>query len=448
MFTRIGATGIAGVKVFPGSGASSSLSWLGCMLAGVAALSPGISAAADEVHFTIKGQTAVTFDWRSPVGENVIRYGLSSGTYTATVTATTPSPLPRSSSGPFWEARLTGLQEGRQYFYKIGNEPEATFKTPPPIGSSGFTVALEADIGSSHIYPNMLVVQSLIASATPNFVLVAGDLTYGNEDGQSAVDQHFNDVMVWSRTIPYMPAWGNHEWENSGDDLRNYKGRFDFANPQTSPGAPSIGCCSEDWYWFDYGNTRFIAYPEPWTGAWTDWNTKVATIMGQAQADSRLRFIVTFGHRPAYSSGHHSGDSTLKNILNALGDTYSKYVLNINAHSHNYERSLPQHKVTHLTIGTGGSDLEQDGSCLWPSCTKPSWSAQRFMQQGMTKLTFGATTIQGEFICGPKGGSFGTTNDINCNTGDIIDRFVIDPGTVDTTPPVTPTGLSVGPISQ
>ena len=110
--------------------------------------------------------------------------------------------------------------------------------------------------------------------------------------------------MRWSERAAYMPAWGNHEWQNpSGDDLRNYKGRFDFPNPQASLGSPAVSCCGEDWYWFDYGNTRFINYPEPWSGAWTDWRTKAGNLMAAAQADPEIAFVVTFGHRPAYSSG-------------------------------------------------------------------------------------------------------------------------------------------------
>ncbi len=434
----------ARMSITPRKLASSWSVWFGCILGALAILSPLASLAADEIHYTVTGQTSVTFDWRSSSSENMIRYGLTSGNYIATFTAMAPNPLPFSSNGPFWEARLTGLQEATTYYYKIGNEPEATFRTPPPLGASGFTVSLESDIGAATIYPNMAIVQALIAATNPNFVLVTGDLTYGDEDGQFVVDQHFNDVMVWSRTIPYMPAWGNHEWINSGDDMRNYKGRFDLVNPKSSPGVSSINCCSEDWYWFDYGNTRFIAYPEPTSGARTDWNTKVAPIMDAAQSDSRLKFIVTFGHRPAYSSGSHPGEATLKTILDALGDRYSKYVLNINSHSHNYERSFPQHRVTHLTVGTGGSLFDQSGSCLWPSCSKPSWSAQRFMQQGVTNLTFGSSSIAGEFICGPRGDAWGGANDVTCNVGEVIDRFVIDAVVVDMTPPLTPTGLGVG----
>ena len=66
----------------------------------------------------------------------------------------------------------------------------------------------------------------------------------------------------------------------------------------------------------------------------------------------------TFGHRPAYSTGLHPGDTKLANILDALGDKYSKYVLNLNGHSHDYERFQPIHRITHITTGGGGSTLE------------------------------------------------------------------------------------------
>ncbi|MGH7361441.1 MAG: PKD domain-containing protein, partial [Candidatus Methylomirabilales bacterium] len=289
---------------------------------------------------------------------------------------------------------------------------------------------VEGDIGDSTSYSRMPIVQAQIAADLPAFVLAVGDLTYGNAHGQATVDQHFNDVMVWARDAAYMPAWGNHEWDDPlNDDLRNYKGRFDFPNPQTSPptadntcaGKPEP-CAGEDWYWFDYGNVRFIAYPEPWAGAWAAWNTQVQALMAAAQADPAIAFIVTFGHRPAYSSGHHPGSATLQGILDALGASYSKYVLNLNGHSHNYERTVPQSGVVHITAGTGGASLEQDGACLWLICTQPAWSAFRAMRLGPVQLRFTATTIEGAFICGPPGGG---TNDVTCTQGDVVDRFTI-----------------------
>lgn len=391
-------------------------------------------AAPDEIHWTITGQTSVTFDWRG--AENTIRFGLTNA-YGQTVTASTPSPVPFSSAGPFWEAKLVGLQENTLYHYSIGSGSDHTFRTPPPRGASDFTIYVEGDIGDASSYSRMPTLQAMIASGAPAFVLMVGDLTYGNSigHGQAAVDRHFNDVMVWSQDAAYMPAWGNAEWGvPSADDLRNYKGRFDFPNAQTSPGSPAVSCCGEDWYWFDYGNVRFIAYPEPFSGAWSNWRTNAITVMDAAQSDPAIKFIVTFGHRPAYSSGHHPGESTLKGYIDGLGATHSKYVLNLNAHSHNYERTFPQSGVVHITAGPGGGSLEEDGSCLWLTCAKPSWSAFRAMHLGSLRLHFTSTSIEGSFICGPAGAG---TNDVTCSQGSEIDAFVIGVPTADRAPVVT-----------
>ncbi len=148
--------------------------------------------------------------------------------------------------------------------------------------------------------------------------------------------------------------------------------------------------------------------------------------MDQAQADSQIKFIVTYGHRPAFSSGHHDGDGILVTYMRDLHATHSKYVLNLNGHSHNYERSDPAqtYGVTHITTGTGGASSEEEHSsgCLWYNCPGPSWSVVRAMHLGVTKLTFGANSITGQFICGPAGGG---ANDVTCAQGSVIDSFTI-----------------------
>lgn len=411
-----------------------------------------VAFAADEIHWTITGQDSVTFDWRGTTQENVFAYGTSPGLCIHKVNAISPNPMPSSSHKSFWEAKITGLNENTLYYYSIGNQAEHTFRTPPPRGSSDFMVDLEGDVGSSISYPLVTDVQALIAGDLPRFVLVVGDLAYGDGKGAKEVDHHFNDVMVWSQDAAYMPIWGNHDWDVSTRKLvqiNEYEGRFDFPNSQTSPGAETaIGNGSgEDWYWFDYGNVRFIAYPEPYLSAtWTDWNAKAKTLMDAAQADPNIDYIVTFGHHPAYSSGVHSNSSTLrgtlkrelhclfnitdnysgsailKDFLDTLGDSHSKYVLNINGHSHNYERSLPQHGVVHLTVGTGGASLEIDDSCFWKAPKKSYWSGFRAIHHGITQLHFSKTSIQGSFICGPT--EVGKS-DINCNMGDVVDSFSI-----------------------
>jgi PKD repeat protein len=399
---------------------------------------------ADEIHWTFMGQTAVAFDWRG--FDKTIRYGLTTA-YGSTVTAATPTPIPFSSAGPFWEAQITGLQENTTYHYSIGTGPDHLFHTPPPRGSNAaFTVYVAGDIGAAANYSKITTLQNVIAAGNPAFGLMVGDLSYGNTNGLAAVDNHFNDMMAWSRDAAYMPAWGNHEYETpTVDDLRNYKGRFSLPNPQTSPGSPGVSCCGEDWYWFDYGNVRFIAYPEPHSGAWTQWRADAQVLMDQAQADPAIRFIVTFGHRPAWGSGFHGSETTIQNHLNALGDTHSKFVLNLNGHSHNYERTFPQHGVTFVTAGTGGSSLETvSGPCPWGGgCPAPAFTAFRALHHVNFKLTFTGTTIVGEAICGPAD----SDNDIACTQGTVIDSFVIGDRPPVVTAPATVSGNAGVPLT-
>src|SRR5581483_10568504 len=258
-----------------------------------------------------------------------------------------------SSRGPCREARLTALAPRATYHYAIGGGPDRIFSTAP---TGDFRFDVEGDIGAAADFSPAGVTQRQIAADRPRFVLGVGDLTYGNAEGQPSVDRHFDDAMAWSRAAAYMPAWGNHEWDEPTDDLRNYKGRFAIAHPSASPGAPSRGCCGEDWGWFDAGSVRFISYPEPYADAtWRAWQAKAAKLMAAAERDPRIRFIVTFGHRPAYSTGYHHGEEQLASILDAFGDRYPKYVLNLNGHSHDYERFRPIHHVVHITAGSAGS---------------------------------------------------------------------------------------------
>jgi parallel beta-helix repeat protein len=384
------------------------------MLAAVCMLPGGGQAAVevvDEVHYTFTGPTSVAFDWRGAATD--IRYGTTTS-YGSTATAHAPVPLPFSSAGPFQEVELTGLQAGASYHYSVGGGVDHTFTTAP-TGSFRFDVI--ADVGSSRDFSNVLPTQNQVAADNPAFVLVPGDLTYAEPLGQAATDQHFNDVMAWSLQAAYMPAWGNHEWENpTTDDLRNYKGRFVLPNPQTSPSAPAPGCCGEDWSWFDTGGVRFISYPEPYSSStWTNWQAAAAPIFAAAQADPSVHFIVTFGHRPAYSTGFHQGETTLAGVLNTLGDQYSKYVLNLNGHSHDYERFQPIHGVTHITAAGGGSSLET------PWSSTDSRTAFRAMHLEHLRVDVSSTGMRIEAVCGPPTGK----DDITCVQGSVIDSYTI-----------------------
>ena len=380
---------------------------------------------ADEIHYTFTGADSVTFDWRGSA--DTISYGLTPD-YGSSVVASSPTPEPWSSPGPYWEARLDLLLPGTTYHYSIGGGPDSTFTTAPV---DDFRFVAVGDIGESITSPWVDDQMAQIAAENPSFVLVLGDLSYANYNCPQAVNQHFNDAMVWSREAAYMPAWGNHEYAATSvysqpcalnDTFANYKGRFDLPNPQTlsingpnrstAPGCPLVEgtnpCQGEDWSWFDAGHVRFITAPEPFSGAAAEWGAAAEPIMAAAQADPNIYFVVTAMHRPSYSSGRLDAD--YRQAVDSLADSYSKYVLNLNGHEHNNEVFSPQHGVFHVTAGAGGEGLK--------SFTDPpaAGSTFRLKHNGYALIDVVDKTMTLSVVCGPNS----TKPEQACTPGDRV----------------------------
>lgn len=393
-----------------------------CVLAGALMTDPtpaNADTAVDEVHYTFTGPTSISLDWRGDRQD--VRYGPGTD-YGQTATGDSPQWTPTSSAGPFRQAQINNLSPGTRYHYSIGGGPDHTFLTPP---TGPFVFDAIGDIGDTAHFSHLADTFSAIAADHPSFVVMDGDLSYANATSQSSVDQHFNDVMAWSTSAAYMPAWGNHDWEDpTQDDLRNYKGRLQMPNAQASPGSPDVSAGGDDWGWFDAGGVRFINYPEPWAGAWTDWQAKAGELMSQAQSDPSIRYIVTFGHRPAYSTGYHPGETALASILDSFGAAYSKYVLNIKGHSHDYERFQPVNGVTHVTVGT-------PSSVETPWSTTDSRTAVRAMHLAHLRVQVGDSGMLVQAICDDSV----SNEDVTCAPGTVLDEYTI--GTPPAAPPIT-----------
>ena len=272
-----------------------------------------------------------------------------------------------------------------------------------------------------------------MAADNPAFVLDVGDLTYGEPYGQAAVDQHFNDVMAWSRRAAYMPAWGNHEWENpAGDDLRNYKGRFKLPNPQTSRRAPRrvaavrTGAGSTP---AACGSSRIQSHTRARRGrtgrrrparSWPPRRPTRASVTSSPTATDRPT-------RPACTRRDHAGRASSTDS----GTRYSKYVLNLNGHSHDYERFQPIHGVTHITAGGGGLTLER------PWTGTDSRTAFRAMHLGHLRVDVSSTGCASSRSAARRSPSTRST----CVQGSVIDSSTI--GTGPPPPPAPPSTIYV-----
>ena len=345
---------------------------------------------ATEIHYSY-GNTpdSVWFDW---VGqEQNIYYGLTSN-YGQMAVATNSPVTPVDSTGPFRQVQLTGLQPSTVYHYRIGlTGLDHIFQTVP---QGDFSWADIGDTATTLCDPWVAQNQELIAAQNPTFVTHGGDISYANECGVLAVHQYYVDQQVWSDTAAFQPVWGNHEYgqpatnEGTGvvpppgtprDTLENYKGRSFMTNGQTVPsdtatqiqnpgcgwatGSPTNTCRGNDWGWFQTGHVLYISYPEPWPNAYPAWQATADSLMAAAQANPNIDFIVTYGHRPAYSSVSTSTDSNLRTAINNLALKYSpsasnpngKYILNVNHHVHWEEIFKPINGLVNITNGGGGA---------------------------------------------------------------------------------------------
>jgi len=287
----------------------------------------------------------------------------------------------------------------------------------------------------------MAIMQNMIATVNPDVSLVAGDITYGADHGQSKVDQHFNDVMVWSQTIPYMPAWAITSGTSPPTTCAIYLAVSASQNSYSSPieSSYTTACLQnlgKDWYWFDYGSGALHCIPrtvwqlrqllEQFYGLDGLVQPKCSPSCKTLRNNANIQFIVTWGHRPAYSSGHHLGDPTLKGYVDYLGDHFSKYVLNINGHSHNYERTYsaarrhphprrqPAAPISSKTAPASGSPAHSPHGPQCATCARASSGSSSVRPASSANSS-----------AGPAGGG---VNDVTCNQGDVIDSFTI--GTV------------------
>ncbi len=397
----------------------------------------------DEIKYSY-GDTRdeVVFSWRG--SEDTLYYG-ATNTYGQTATASASAITPVDTTGPFMEVRVSGLSLGTTYHYKIGTAGlDHTFTTAAGDTDDFQALAVGDTIASTcREYEQDLFDQ--MGALSPNFVLHHGDISIANECGVSAVHQFFMDAEAsFATNAAFMVTWGNHEYGNPTshapegtprDSLANYKGRLAVPNPQTVPNDtatktthPGCGeeiestvntCQGEDWGWFRSGRVLFISFPEPWWNAITDWETKADALMTDAQEDSTIDFVVTYGHRPVISSTDYTPPNNWESVFGALAAEHSpstsnpdgKYVLDLAGHRHGMEVFEDWNNLTQVVNGGGGQGLINFQTVL-PEST------YRAKHLGFSTLSYDASAheLTYQMICGPAHSG----EDITCTPGAVL----------------------------
>lgn len=163
-------------------------------------------------------------------------------------------------------------------------------------------------------------------------VVLVGDNIYGSDrpqDYRRKFEEPYKTLL--DAGVKFYGALGNHDArEQRFYKLFNMEGKhyYDFKAPR------------ED--------VRFIAlestYMEPEQQAWLE----------KTLSSSREDWKIVFQHHPLYSSGKtHGSDERLRAAMEPLLIKYGVSLV-LTGHDHLYERSKPQHGITHFVAGSGG----------------------------------------------------------------------------------------------
>lgn len=338
----VNGTNVIAVEVHQSHGGSSDLSF-DLELQGRKAFGGKISRGP---YWQSVGETSATVRWRTDV---------------ATPTSFWWGPNPQTMTDSIFfhgtqfehEIKLTGLQPGTKYYYRLGDGriqfrkwgTNRFFKTNPPKGTKNpFRVWAIADQGSLDIHQKRVrdAFWKYNGGFNTDLMLTMGDNAY---DGQDMVFQRAMFDM-YAPTLENTPLWagfGNHEGYG-GANSRLQVGPFYqiFTLPKNGEcgGVPSG---TEAYYSYDYANVHFIhlnSYdiPKDSTGPMAQW-------LKADLANHQQPWVVAIWHHPPYSFSHHNSDldtfmTRMRTQINPIIERAGVDLV-LNGHSHVYERSFP-----------------------------------------------------------------------------------------------------------
>lgn len=253
-----------------------------------------------------------------------------------------------------YEARITGLEAGRTYYYAVhdgrkrlaGGDDSYRFTTSPIEGTAAdLRIWVVGDSGTGgrlqkQVHEAMLEYVDASDRALDMYIHV-GDMAYGDGTDREFQRNFFDVYEPTLRNTVCWPAMGNHEGHTSRG-ISGFGPYYDAYVVPTAAEAGGLPSGTEAYYSFRVGSVHFICLDShdldrtP-TGAMARWLT---ADLDQAKGD----WLIAFWHHPPYTKGSHDSDregqliemrTHIMPILEAGGVDVV-----LTGHSHIYERSM------------------------------------------------------------------------------------------------------------
>ena len=203
------------------------------------------------------------------------------------------------------------------------------FKSYATTDARTFSVVGDIDYGDDGRTAQNLV------SESPNRIVLLGDYGYDVD-----ANTWWNSTMkaVRDSGIPVIATLGNHD--QSSAYLKIF-GQSSWNFSRT------------------VGNTRFVSINTQ-SPSLSSAESKVRT----GQNDPAIRWVVPIMHKCIVTpqGSHHPPEVSIK--FHKMFQKYSKVKLVLQAHNHNYFRSV-KNGITYIVVGSGGRTLYNDANDLW-----------------------------------------------------------------------------------
>lgn len=344
---------------------------------------------------------SIVWQTAKPTKKPTVEYGTSRA---LGMSAPATRPTYAYETGVLSEVRLTNLRPRTTYYYRVGDSEGGwskvhSFRTGDPRpGKFVFTA-----FGDHGVTPEAAKNVQNVLAEKPVFHALLGDVSYANGT-QPIWDEYLRQIEPMTCQIPYMLTLGNHE--NETVTLGTEKKRVGYISYLARFALPG----GEQWYAFDYGHARFVAfnsddYTNPEQLVWLE---KTLT---DAQRNPVISWVIVLQHHPLYGSSKGRDNNT--KLIEKMAPLYDKYKVDLVlcGHDHHYERQFPLRggrpttdKLTDYRKGEGTLYMIQGGGGKslydFTTPTKPEICALRDKSNGYLRVTVerGQLTIEAKRV--------------------------------------------------
>ena len=255
-----------------------------------------------------------------------------------------------------WHVRLTGLTQGREYRYTIGeNAFSGSFRVPQESDVTRFLYLGDVQFQESmeeYEEWGQMVRRAYREHPELDFAVIGGDLV--NSPGELSQWETFLEACDVFAKLPVVTVAGNHEGVHS-----NYTYQKLFALPDDAEEDQS----GEEFYSLDFGNVRMLMMDSSFLteerrqsmgkDAWAKEEQRVEAWIRSRTGSCEKPWLAAVIHHPVY--GMHDGDTVSPQIRELWKPLLEEGGVRIvfSGHQHLYQRTRPIHGVVYLMGNSG-----------------------------------------------------------------------------------------------